>query len=68
MEDIRQGIVTADVVQYPYRSASSACEMMEDALNGKPIEREVHTPFVIATPQNIDTPEVQKFIYKTKCP
>ena len=30
--------------------------MMVDALDGKPIEREVHTPFVIATPQNIDTP------------
>ena len=23
--------------------------MMEDALNGKPIERQVNTPFVIAT-------------------
>jgi hypothetical protein len=28
----------------------------------------VQTPFVIATPENIDTPEVQKFIYKTHCP
>lgn len=67
VEDIRQGIVSADIVQYPYRVGQLGVEMMVDALDGKPIEREVHTPFVIATPTNIDTPEVQKFIYKTHC-
>ncbi len=67
VEDIRQGIVSADVVQYPYRVGQLGVEMMVDALEGKPIEREVHTPFVIATPENVDTPEVQKFIYKTHC-
>lgn len=67
VEDIRQGIVSADIVQYPYRVGQLGVEMMVDALNGKPIEREVHTPFVIATPTNVDTPEVQKFIYKTHC-
>ena len=67
VEDIRKGIVSADVVQYPYHVGQLGVQMMVDALNGKPIEREVHTPFVIATPQNIDTPDVQKFIYKTHC-
>jgi len=41
--------------------------MMNDVLNGKTVERQVRTDFVVATPQNIDTPEVQKFVYKTKC-
>lgn len=67
VEDIRKGIVSADVVQYPYHVGQLGVDMMVQALEGKPIEREVHTPFVIATPQNIDTPEVQKFIYKTHC-
>ncbi len=67
VQDIRGGIVTADVVQYPYRVGQLGVEMMNDALAGKPIEREVHTPFVVATPQNIDTPDIQKYIYKTKC-
>ncbi len=67
VEAIRSGIVSADVVQYPYRVGQLGVELMNDALNGKAIEREVRTPFVIATPQNVDTPEVQKFIYKTKC-
>ena len=67
VEDIRTGIVDADVVQFPYRVGQLGVEMMVDALEGKLVERQVHTPFVIATPKNIDTPEVQKFVYKTHC-
>ena len=67
VQDIREGIVTADVVQYPYKVGQLGLQMMVDALDGKPIEREVHTPFVIATKANVDTPEVQQFIYKTRC-
>jgi ribose transport system substrate-binding protein len=67
VEAIRQGIVTADVVQYPYQVGQLGVKMMVDALDGKPIERQVNTPFVIATKDNIDTPEVQKFVYKMKC-
>ncbi len=67
VQAIRTGIVTADVVQYPYKVGQLGLQMMVDALDGKPIEREVHTPFVIATKANVDTPEVQQFIYKMKC-
>ncbi len=67
VQDIKEGIVTADVVQYPYQVGELGLQMMVDALDGKPVQREVHTPFVIATQANIDTPDVQKFIYKTKC-
>ena len=67
VESIRSGIVSADIVQYPYRVGQLGVELMVDALNGKTVEREVHTPFVVATPENIDTPEVQKFVYKTHC-
>ena len=67
VEAIRKGVVSADIVQYPYRVGQLGLEMMVDALAGKKIERQVNTPFVIATPQNIDTPEVQKFIYRTNC-
>ena len=67
VDDIRQGIVQADVVQYPYRVGQLGVEMLVDALNGKPVEREVHTPFVVATPQNVDTAEVKKYIYDVNC-
>ncbi len=67
VEAIRKGVVSADIVQYPYRVGQLGLEMMVDALQGKPVQRQVNTPFVVATPQNIDTPEVQKFIYRTNC-
>ena len=67
VEAIRKGVVAADIVQYPYRVGQLGVEMMVDALQGKPIQRQVNTPFVVATPQNIDTPDVQKFIYRTNC-
>ena len=67
VEDIRHGIVSADVVQDPYRVGQLALQMMVDALDGKPVEREVRTPFVIATPDNVDSAEVKQFIYKTHC-
>ena len=67
VESIRKGIVSADIVQYPYRVGQLGVEMMVDALEGKPIQRQVNTPFVVATPQNVDTPEVQKYIYRTNC-
>ena len=67
VEAIRKGVVAADIVQYPYRVGQLGVEMMVDALQGKPVQRQVNTPFVVATPQNIDTPEVQKFIYRTNC-
>ena len=67
VEAIRKGVVAADIVQYPYRVGQLGVEMMVEALNGKPVERQVHTPFVVATPANIDTPEVQKYIYRTNC-
>ena len=67
VEALRKGVVSADIVQYPYRVGQLGVEMMVDALQGKPVERQVNTPFVVATPQNVDTPEVQKFIYRTNC-
>jgi ribose transport system substrate-binding protein len=67
VQDIRIGLVTADVVQYPYHVGELGVQLMQDALNGKPIPREASSPFVIATKANIDTPAVQKFVYKTKC-
>lgn len=67
VEAIRKGVVSADIVQYPYRIGQLGVEMLVAALDGKPVERQIHTPFVVATPANIDTPEVQQYIYRTSC-
>ena len=67
VEAIRAGVVAGDIVQDPYRIGQLGLQMMVQALDGKPVERQVRTTFVVATPQNVDTPEVQHYIYKTRC-
>ena len=67
VDDIRKGLVDADVVQFPYGVGQIGLQSAVAALNGKPVERQIRTPFILATPKNIDTPEVQHFVYKTHC-
>ena len=67
VQDIRKGLVSADVVQAPYQIGELGVETMVDALEGKTVPRELRTPFVVATPRNVDSPEVTKFIYVTRC-
>lgn len=67
VEAIRAGTVDADVVQYPFGAGERGLEAAVAALDGKPVERNMQTPFTMATPKNVDTPEVQHFIYKTHC-
>ena len=67
VDDIRKGLVSADVVQFPYGVGEIGLQSAVAALDGKPVERQIRTPFTLATPSNIDTPEVQHFVYKTHC-
>ena len=67
VQDIRKGLVSADIVQAPYQVGKLGVSTMVDALEGRQVPREIRTPFVVATPQNIDTSEVHKYIYVTSC-
>ena len=67
VQDVRKGLVAGDVVQAPYQIGEIGVQTMVDALDGKKVPREIRTPFVVATPANIDTPGVKKYIYVTSC-
>jgi ribose transport system substrate-binding protein len=64
---IKKGIVSADIVQYPYGEGRLGLKSAVMAIQGKHVPREQTQPFVIATPKNINTAKVQRFIYKTTC-
>jgi ribose transport system substrate-binding protein len=55
------------VVQYPYGEGQLGIKSAVAAVKGDDVQRQQGTPFVIATPDNVDTPKVQKFLYKTHC-
>jgi ribose transport system substrate-binding protein len=55
------------VVQYPYGEGQLGIKSAVAAVKGDDVERQQGTPFVIATPDNVGSAKVQKFLYKTHC-
>jgi ribose transport system substrate-binding protein len=55
------------VVQYPYGEGQLGIKSAVAAVRGDSVQRQQGTPFVIATPDNVQTAKVQKFLYKTHC-
>ncbi|TNY35491.1 ABC transporter substrate-binding protein [Thermomonospora catenispora] len=55
------------IVQHPYREGEMGVQSAMDALAGKPVPRDQSADFVFATPDNLDTPKVQQYVYKTEC-
>lgn len=66
-EALRKGDAQAIVIQHPYEEGQVAIKNMVGALGGKSIPREVTVPFVLGTPENIDSANVQGYVYKTSC-
>jgi len=67
VQGIKQGIVSADIVQYPYGEGMLGLKSAVMAVKGQSVPREQTQPFVVATKQNINSAKVQKFLYKTTC-
>jgi ribose transport system substrate-binding protein len=64
---LQAGKMDGAVVQYPRREGELGIQFAVRAANGKAVPRQQGAPFVIATPKNVDTPLVKKFIYSTHC-
>ena len=64
---LHNGTLAADVVQFPYGEGKLGLQSAVDAIHGKSVPRSQTQPFGIATPKNVDTPEIQQYIYKTSC-
>jgi len=64
---LQDGAVSADIVQYPYGEGMLGIKSAVAAIEGKPVPRDQAASFVVATPANVSTAEVQKYIYKTHC-
>jgi len=56
-----------NIVQYPYGEGQMGVETLVKAVKGESVPRNQSAPFVVATPKNVDTPKVQKYIYKLNC-
>lgn len=66
--DLRNNVIDLVIAQQPALIGALAVQYAYDALTGneKDIPARVDTPFVVITRDNVDTPEAQAAIYKSK--
>jgi len=68
VKQIEDGTVAAQVVLKPYDEGVAAAEQAVNALTGKPVTKQISTGALVATKDNLQTPEVQKYLYSFDCP
>jgi ribose transport system substrate-binding protein len=68
VKQIQDGDVAAQVVLKPYDEGMMAAEQAINSLQGKTVEKKISTGAVVATKDNLATPEVQKYLYSFTCP
>jgi ribose transport system substrate-binding protein len=65
VEQIEKGELQALIVQKPYEMGALGVRQVVNALEGRPVEKEIATDLVVATRDNIDSPEVTRFLYRS---
>lgn len=64
VEQLKAGQITELIVQKPYDMGKVGVENAVASLDGESVEKDVRTDVVVATPDNVDSPEVSKYLYK----
>jgi ribose transport system substrate-binding protein len=67
VQALKDGKVQGVIVQYPYGEGQKGIETLVKAVDGSKVARNQTAPFVVATPQNVNDPKVQQYIYKLNC-
>ncbi len=64
---LTDGVVQALVMQKPAEIGRVGVEQAVKALKGESVTKQIPTGFVVATQENMNDPEVNKWFYKTTC-
>jgi ribose transport system substrate-binding protein len=64
---LQAGDVQALVAQQPFTIGQMGVEMAAAALTGADVTADIQTESTVVTADNIDDPEVSKFLYKSEC-
>jgi len=67
IKQLQAGDVQALVAQKPYDIGVQGVEQALAALNGESVTKEIQTESLVVTKDNMDDPEVNKYIYKSNC-
>jgi len=64
---LKNNTIQLAVAQDPYLEGQDAVQQALNAANGKPVTKNIGTPLVAITRANVNSPSVQKYIYKSSC-
>jgi ribose transport system substrate-binding protein len=67
VQDLRDGLVQGLIVQKPLEIGQLGVEQALASLDDKPTKEKIGTGFVVATKDNLDDPEISKYLYKSNC-
>jgi ribose transport system substrate-binding protein len=67
IKQLQAGDVQALVAQKPYDIGVQGVEQAANALEGKPVTKDIATEALIVTKDNLNQPDVNKYVYKDSC-
>lgn len=67
IDQLEEGLVQALIAQQPIDIGRQGVEQAVAALEGEPTEEEISTGFVTVTPDNLDDPDVEPYLYRSDC-
>jgi ribose transport system substrate-binding protein len=67
VEDLKGGVVQALIAQKPAQIGADGVDQAVAALDGKPTTKKIGTGFVVVSKQNMTTPSVSQYLYKSSC-
>ncbi|MCO5970474.1 ABC transporter substrate-binding protein [Actinoallomurus soli] len=67
VEDLRAGTIQALISQEPLDIGRQGIDQAVAALNGKPVTKQIKTQLVAVTKDNVDQPDIAKYLYKQNC-
>ncbi len=72
VRDLKAGVYDALVVQSPYiegyNSVKLVTQILRNEIDPATVQKISYPPMVVATRDNLDTPEVKKNLYVDACP
>jgi ribose transport system substrate-binding protein len=67
VEDLKAGTIQALIGQEPLEIGRQGVDQAMSSLEGKPVTKHIKTRLVAVTKENVDRPEVAKYLYKQNC-
>ncbi|MEJ3742629.1 ABC transporter substrate-binding protein [Actinomycetes bacterium KLBMP 9797] len=67
VEQLRNGVVQALVAQQPAQIGADGVQQAAIAARGETAQKQIGTDSTVITADNVDTPEVSKYLYTTTC-